>query len=82
MSWISPQSDSLQQKYVGTGTPDTTMYEFATNQHRDTCASLLGHNHMLVMLAMAENESIGRVKYNLLERMIQPCGPPPPKKDN
>ncbi len=25
----------------------------------------------------AENESIGRVRFNLIERMIQPCGPPP-----
>ena len=30
--------------------------------------------------ALAENESKARVKFNLLEKMIQPCGPPTEKK--
>ena len=34
---------------------------------------------MLQFLAMAQGESIGRIRYQLLERMLQPCGPPPEK---
>ena len=30
--------------------------------------------------SLAENESKARVKFNLLEKMIQPCGPPSEKK--
>jgi len=30
----------------------------------------------------AENESIGRMKFNLIERMVQPCGPPPQGPDD
>ena len=31
-------------------------------------------------VALAENESKARVKFNMLEKMLQPCGPPPEKK--
>merc|ERR1711976_526579 len=30
--------------------------------------------------AIAENESKARIRFNFLEKMIQPCGPPPEKK--
>ena len=94
--------------------------EWATNQHRDTCASHLGHYDTLSYFAVAQvlaraqcclhtflkppsnlppadamphsryqtnphatvaqNDSIGRVRYQLLEKMLQPCGPPPEKE--
>lgn len=47
------------------------------NQHRDTAASLLGHNDMLQYLAAGENVTVGRAKYNLLESMVRPVGAPP-----
>ena len=47
------------------------------NQHRDSCASYIGHSSLVSYFAVAENQSIGRVKYNLLQKMIQPCGPTP-----
>ena len=31
--------------------------------------------------ALVENESKARVTFNLLEKMLQPCGPPPEKPD-
>lgn len=31
------------------------------------------------MLAVCENMTRGRMKFELLKRMVQPCGPPPPK---
>merc|ERR1712087_65356 len=30
--------------------------------------------------AIAENESKARVRLNLMEKLVQPCGPPPEKK--
>jgi splicing factor 3B subunit 5 len=48
--------------------------------HRDSYASYIGHNGMLAYFATAENESIGRVQYNLLQKMLAPCGSPPAKE--
>ncbi len=31
-------------------------------------------------VAVSQNDSIGRVRYQLLEKMLQPCGPPPEKE--
>ena len=36
---------------------------------------------MLAYFAVAENESIGRVKYNLMQKMLLPCGLPPEKEE-
>jgi len=44
-----------------------TKFEWAANQHRDTAASHIGHYDMLSLFAVAQNDSIGRVKYQLLE---------------
>jgi len=45
--------------------------------HRDSYASYVGHASMLGFFAAVENESIGRVKYQFVQKMVQPCGPPP-----
>lgn len=74
---LSKNWEHLQNKYVGTGHPDISKHEWAVNQHRDTAASLLGHPDMLQYIAAAENVSVGRAKYNLLESMLSPCGPAP-----
>jgi len=50
------------------------------NHCRDTYASYLGHFDLTNYFALAENESKARVKFNLMEKMLQPCGPPPEKK--
>ena len=76
----------------------------ASNQHRDTVASHIGHYDMMSYFAVAQNDSIGRVRYqllevsvpagaegkcyfintlhNLLQKMLQPCGPPPVRQDD
>lgn len=36
-----------------------------------------GHPDLLSYISIAENETKARVRFNLLERMFQPCGPPP-----
>ncbi|POV99274.1 hypothetical protein PSTT_13888 [Puccinia striiformis] len=61
---------------------DITQHEWLTHQHRDTCASIVGHPALLTYLAIAEGERIGRMKFELCERMLQPCGLPPPKDDD
>ena len=75
------QLEHLQQKYVGTGHADTTKFEWAVNQQRDSLALYVGFDSLAQYIAVAENESIARVKFNSLQKMIQPCGPPPPKED-
>ena len=41
--------------------------EWAVNMHRDTYASHIGHEDMLYFASIAENESIERVRYTMLE---------------
>jgi splicing factor 3B subunit 5 len=62
----------VQAKYVGTGSPDTTKDELLLTQHRDTYASILGHQNVLAYMAAAENQSHGRMRLRLLEAMIAP----------
>ena len=76
------QLEHLQSKYVGTGHPDTNKFEWAVNQHRDSLALYVGHDSLAQYIAIAENESVARVKFNALQKMIQPCGPPPPTADD
>jgi splicing factor 3B subunit 5 len=59
--------EHVQNKFVGTGHSDITKFEWASNQHRDTMASHIGHSDMLSYFAVAQNDSIGRVRYQLLE---------------
>ena len=74
--------DHLYAKTVGCGNPDTTKWEFVTNIHRDSLASHVGHYSRLSYMAGIENESIAKTKLKFLERMIQPCGPPPKQVEN
>ena len=74
---FSKNWDHLQNKYVGTGHADYTKYEWAVNQHRDTICSHLGHADTLLYFSTAENKSVGRIKHDLKEKLLQPVGPPP-----
>ncbi|KAG0079419.1 hypothetical protein BGZ90_002679 [Linnemannia elongata] len=78
---LNSQLEHLQSKYVGTGHADTSKYEWGVNQARDTYASYVGHYPMMSYFALAENESIARVKFNITEKMVQPCGPPPERRE-
>jgi len=79
---IHSQLEHLQSKYIGTGHADTTKFEWMVNQHRDSIASYLGHHDLCNFFALAENETKQRIKFNLMEKMIQPCGPPPDKHED
>ncbi|KJE98006.1 hypothetical protein CAOG_08064 [Capsaspora owczarzaki ATCC 30864] len=78
---LHSQLEHLQSKHVGTGHGDISKFEWLSNQHRDSAASYVGHPNMLAYFAVVENEPVERVRVNLLKKMLQPCGPPPPKAD-
>ncbi|TKR68013.1 hypothetical protein L596_024065 [Steinernema carpocapsae] len=76
---VLSQLEHLQAKYTGTGHADMNRWEWIVNQHRDTLASIVGHPDHLSYVALVENESRARTRFNLLNKMISPCGPPPEK---
>lgn len=71
------QMDHLYAKQVGCGHPDSTRWEFMTHVHRDTIASNVGHHSRVAYMATAQNECTAKTRLMMLERMVQPCGPPP-----
>ena len=74
-------TEQLKARYIGTGHADISKYEWLTNQHRDTYASHIAHYDQLSYMAVAQNQAIGRTRLEFLEKMVRPCGPPPPTKD-
>ena len=79
---IHSQLEHLQSKYIGTGHADTNKWEWLTNQHRDSHASYVGHFDMLNYFSIVENEARARVRFGLMEKMLQPCGPPPERPED
>jgi len=79
-SAVNAQLEHLQMKYVGTGHPDTSRYEWLVNHHRDSYASYVGHPSLLCYFAIGEGQAVGRTRFELLQKMVAPCGPPPPKE--
>eukprot|EP00798_Chlamydomonas_sp_ICE-L_P022261 gene22261-29331_t len=78
---INSQIEHLQAKHIGTGHADHTKFEWALNMHRDSYSSYIGHHNMLSYFSVVENESIGRVRYEFLQKMLLPCGIPPKPAD-
>jgi len=79
---INSQLEHLQAKYVGTGHADLNRFEWAVNIQRDSYASYVGHYPLLAYFAVAENESIGRERYNFMQKMLLPCGLPPEREED
>jgi hypothetical protein len=50
----------------------TSFSEWLTHQHRDTLASIVGHSTLSSYLAIADGESIGRVKFEMCEVSYHP----------
>ena len=69
---INSQLEHLQSRYVGTGHADTNRFEWAVNIHRDSYAAYVGRPTMLQYFAVAENESIVRVRYNMMQVCDRP----------
>lgn len=74
-------AEQLKARYIGTGHADLSKSEWLTEQHRDTLSSHIGHHDQLAYMAVATNQSMGRLRLEFLTKMVQPCGPPPPPKE-
>lgn len=74
---LSRNWEHLAARFVGTGHPEMTRHAWATNIARDSLASHLGHADQVALFALVEGEAVGRTRYTMLERLLQPCGPPP-----
>ncbi|XP_042410026.1 uncharacterized protein LOC121999406 [Zingiber officinale] len=79
---INSQLEHLQTKYVGTGHADLNRFEWGVNIQRDSYASYIGHYPILAYFSVAENESIGRQRYNFMQKMLLPCGLPPEREED
>ncbi|KAK6539646.1 hypothetical protein TWF694_009852 [Orbilia ellipsospora] len=75
------QLEQLQARFVGTGHADTTKFEWTSNIQRDSYASYVGHPPLLSYMALGLNEPAAKLRTHLIEKMIQPVGPPPEKED-
>jgi len=75
------QLEQLQARYVGTGHADTTKFEWTSNIARDSYASYVGHPAMLSYMAIGLGEPREKVRAQMIEKMIQPVGPPPAVQD-
>ncbi|KAM6498632.1 Splicing factor 3B subunit 5/RDS3 complex subunit 10, partial [Amanita muscaria] len=70
------QLEHLHARYSGTGKSSTHSQHWLTHQHRDSLSSIVGHPALTSYVAIADGEAIGRVRFEMTERMLQPCGPP------
>ncbi|KAI0153502.1 splicing factor 3B subunit 5/RDS3 complex subunit 10 [Pestalotiopsis sp. NC0098] len=78
---IQHELERLQAKYIGTGHPDTSSWEWRTNISRDTYSSIVGHPPMLAYHALAQGEPSAKVRAQYIRKMVQPCGPPPAREE-
>jgi len=78
---MNQQIEHMQMKYTGTGHPDTTKFEWVTHHHRDSYSSYISHYPLSAYFAIAQNESVGRLRYEFLQKMIKPCGDSPHKDE-
>lgn len=79
---LQSQLEHLQMKYVGTGHADIGKHEWLVNQHRDSLASYVGHPGVVAYVAAVENQAAGRVRYNMLQKMVRPCPRPAPAQQH
>ncbi|KAH8844356.1 hypothetical protein MCOR27_009244 [Pyricularia oryzae] len=58
--------ERLQAKYIGTGHPDTTSWEWKTNIQRDTYSSIAGHPPLVAYISLAENEPVAKARAQMI----------------
>jgi|TARA_R110002003_G_scaffold27_9_gene1413 splicing factor 3B subunit 5 len=71
------QLEALQARYIGIGSADTTKHEWTSNIARDSLASYIGHPPLLQYMSIGLGQPREKTRVQLLERMVQPVGPPP-----
>lgn len=74
--------EQLQARYVGTAHTEFSKYDWLSNIHRDTNASIIGHPALLNYHAVATGLTRSEVRTAMIEAMILPCGPPPEKQND
>jgi splicing factor 3B subunit 5 len=75
------QLEALQTRYVGTGHADTTKFEWTSNIMRDSYSSFAGHPPLLAYMALGLGQTQEETRVMLIEKMVQPVGPPPDVED-
>ncbi|KAF8205625.1 splicing factor 3B subunit 5/RDS3 complex subunit 10 [Mycena galopus ATCC 62051] len=75
------QLEHLHARYTGTGHGDLSKYDWVTHQHRDTLASIVGHPTLTSFWHRGRRIQ-GPIKFEMTEKMLQPCGPPPRKDED
>ena len=71
------KNEQIQLQHTGTGTPNTTKHEWRTHQYRDTLATMVMTPGLLTYQSMGLEESEAIVRTQLIDKMVQPCGPAP-----
>lgn len=74
-SW--EKNEAMQLQHEGTGTPNTTKHEWRVNQYQDTLSTIIMLPGLLTYQSMALGEPEALVRTQLMEKMVQPCGPAP-----
>ncbi|GFY53913.1 splicing factor 3B subunit 5, partial [Trichonephila inaurata madagascariensis] len=67
----------FESKYIRTQRVDTTKFQWGVNQHRNHFRSCIEDRSVLNFLAIAENQSTARIRFNLARKMLTPYVPPP-----
>ena len=81
---VHQQLEHLHSKYTGCGGPDTRAWELQVTVHRDSIASAVGRiggGGILALNAIGQGESVFRIRHELLQKMIEPCGPRPKEEE-
>ena len=73
--------EALQHRHVGTGHADTSKFEWASNVHRDTKASIVGHPPLLQYVAVGMGVSREEARATMIEGMVHPVGAPPEREE-
>jgi splicing factor 3B subunit 5 len=73
--------EASQARYIGIGSSDTTKHEWTSNIARDSLSSYIGHPPLLQYMSIGLGQPREKTRVQLLERMIQPVGPPPKVSD-
>lgn len=74
-SW--EKQEQIQLQHEGTGTPDTSKHEWRTFQCQDSISTIIMLPGLLSYQANALGLPEEVVRLQLLDKMIQPCGPAP-----
>jgi splicing factor 3B subunit 5 len=74
--------EALQTRYIGIGSGDTSKHEWTSNIARDSLSSYIGHPPLLQYMSLGLGQPREKTRVQMLERMIQPVGPPPKVRED